>query len=131
LYQRVEVVPRLRNSLPVSVGDSADTARFAANAIGTWWAEMGQFRSPEATRLLVTADAGGSNGYRVRAWKAELAKLARETGLEITVCHYPPGTSKWNKIVIYTGVPGVYEVTNVPAPEPECLVRARLSTSCN
>ena len=82
----------------VSVGDSADTARFAANAIGTWWREMGQFRFPEATRLLVTADAGGSNGYRVRAWKVELAKLAKETGLEITVCHYPPGTSKWNKI---------------------------------
>jgi hypothetical protein len=55
----------------------------------------------------VCADAGGSSGYRIRAWKVELAKLAKETGLEITVCHYPPGTSKWNKIVLYTGFPGV------------------------
>jgi transposase len=82
----------------VTVGDSADTARFAVNAIRSWLAEMGRSRFPEATKLLVTADAGGSNGYRVRAWKFELAKLAAETGLEITVCHYPPGTSKWNKI---------------------------------
>ena len=59
---------------------------------------MGAERFPEAKRLLITADAGGSNGYRIRAFKVELAKLARETGLEITVCHYPPGTSKWNKI---------------------------------
>jgi hypothetical protein len=59
---------------------------------------MGAARFPNATRLLITADAGGSNGYRVRSWKVELAKLAAETGLEITVCHYPPGTSKWNKI---------------------------------
>ena len=73
---------------------------------------MGKPRFPRATRLLITADAGGSNGYRVRAWKKELAALADETGLEITVCHYPPGTSKWNKIVLYTGFPGVYEVTN-------------------
>ena len=59
---------------------------------------MGADRFPEATKLLITADAGGSNGYRVELWKVELAKLAAETGLEITVCHYPPGTSKWNKI---------------------------------
>ena len=59
---------------------------------------MGVARFPNATRLLITADAGGSNGYRVRAWKVELAKLAAETGLDITVCHYPPGTSKWNRI---------------------------------
>ena len=59
---------------------------------------MGRDRFPDADRLLITADAGGSNGYRVRAWKVELAKLAAETGLDITVCHYPPGTSKWNKI---------------------------------
>ncbi len=59
---------------------------------------MGLIRYPDATRLLITADAGGSNGYRVRMWKTELAKLAAETGLDITVCHYPPGTSKWNKI---------------------------------
>jgi len=82
----------------VSVGDNADTAAFAVNAIGRWWEQMGKARFPEATRLLVTADAGGSNGYRLRAWKVELARLAKETGLEITVCHYPPGTSKWNKI---------------------------------
>jgi transposase len=82
----------------VSVGDTADTAAFAVEAIRRWWATMGQPRFPGATRLLITADAGGSNGYRVRLWKVELAKLAQETGLEITVCHYPPGTSKWNRI---------------------------------
>jgi hypothetical protein len=82
----------------VSVGDDADTAGFAVATIGRWWAQMGQLRYPKAKRLLICADAGGSNGYRIRAWKVELAKLAKETGLEITVCHYPPGTSKWNKI---------------------------------
>jgi Rhodopirellula transposase DDE domain len=82
----------------VSVGDTADTAEFAVNAIRSWWTNMGQARFPDATKLLITADAGGSNGYRVRAWKAELAKLAAETSLDITVCHYPPGTSKWNRI---------------------------------
>ena len=82
----------------VSVGDDADTAGFAVATISRWWAQMGRLRYPDATRLLVCADAGASNGYRIRAWKVELAKLARETGLEITVCHYPPGTSKWNKI---------------------------------
>jgi transposase len=82
----------------VSVGDTADTAEFAVESIRRWWHQMGQERYPEATRLLITADAGGSNGYRVRAWKVHLAKLAAETGLEITVCHYPPGTSKWNRI---------------------------------
>ena len=82
----------------VSVGDSADTAAFAVEAIRRWWHSMGQPRFPRATKLLVTADAGGSNGHRVRLWKVELAKLAQEIGLEITVCHYPPGTSKWNRI---------------------------------
>ena len=82
----------------VSVGDSADTSSFAVEAIRRWWAEMGKARFPNATKLLVTADAGGSNGYRVRLWKIELARLAEETGLEITVAHYPPGTSKWNRI---------------------------------
>jgi hypothetical protein len=82
----------------VSVGDTADTAEFAVNAIRSWWTHMGRGRFPRATKLLVTADAGGSNGYRVRAWKLEVAKLAAETGLDITVCHYPPGTSKWNRI---------------------------------
>jgi hypothetical protein len=82
----------------VSVGDTADTAAFAVESIRRWWHAMGKQRFPDATRLLITADAGGSNGYRLRAWKVHLAKLAHETGLDITVCHYPPGTSKWNKI---------------------------------
>jgi hypothetical protein len=82
----------------VSVGDDADTAAFAVATIGRWWEQMGKERYPAARKLLVCADAGGSNGYRVRAWKVQLAKLAKETGLEVTVCHFPPGTSKWNKI---------------------------------
>jgi transposase len=82
----------------VSVGDTGDTASFAVEAIRRWWYSMGQTRFPDAARLLITADAGGSNGHRVKLWKVELAQLAEETGLEITVCHYPPGTSKWNKI---------------------------------
>jgi transposase len=82
----------------VNVGDTADTATFAVESIRRWWNQIGAVRFPDATRLLITADAGGSNGYRVRAWKVELAHLAEETGLAITVCHYPPGTSKWNKI---------------------------------
>jgi hypothetical protein len=81
----------------MSVGDDHDTSAFAVNTIRRWWETMGRARYPEATRLMVTADAGGSNGYRTKLWKVELAKLAAETGLEITVCHYPPGTSKWNK----------------------------------
>jgi transposase len=82
----------------VSVGDTGDTASFAVEAIRRWWYSMGQARFPDAAKLLITADAGGSNGHRVKLWKVELAKLAQETGLEVTVCHYPPGTSKWNKI---------------------------------
>jgi Rhodopirellula transposase DDE domain len=82
----------------VSVGVDHDTASFAVNAIRTWWQHVGSKRYPNSRRLLVTADAGGSNGYRLRLWKVELAKLAAETGLDITVCHYPPGTSKWNKV---------------------------------
>ena len=82
----------------VSVGDTADTASFAVEAIRRWWYSMGRPRFPDATKLLITADAGGSNGYRVKLWKVELAKLAHEIGLEITVVHYPPGTSKWNRI---------------------------------
>jgi transposase len=82
----------------VSVGDTADTARFAVESIRRWWEHMGRARFPGATRILITADAGGSNSYRNRLWKVELARFARETGLEVTVCHYPPGTSKWNKI---------------------------------
>ena len=82
----------------VSVGDTADTAEFAVESIRRWWNQMGRARFPVADRLMITADAGGSNGYRVRAWKVHLAALAAETGLRITVCHYPPGTSKWNRI---------------------------------
>jgi hypothetical protein len=80
------------------VGDTADTAEFAVESIRRWWNQMGGSRFPGATRLLITADAGGSNGYRLRAWKVELARLATDTGLAISVCHYPPGTSKWNRI---------------------------------
>jgi transposase len=82
----------------VSVGDTADTASVAVEAIRRWWSTMGKPRFPAATKLLITADAGGSNGYRVKLWKVELAKLAQEIGLEFTVVHYPPGTSKWNRI---------------------------------
>jgi hypothetical protein len=82
----------------VSVGTSCDTAAFAVNALRLWWQREGSLRYPGAGRLLVTCDAGGSNGYTSRLWKHELAVLAAETGLEITVCHFPPGTSKWNKI---------------------------------
>lgn len=82
----------------VSVGDVADTAEFAVESIRRWWDTLGKARFPKATKLMITADAGGSNGYRVRAWKKFVADLATETGLTITVCHYPPGTSKWNKI---------------------------------
>jgi hypothetical protein len=82
----------------VNVGTDHDTAAFAVESIRRWWHTRGSHDYPAATRLLITADAGGSNGYRSRAWKAELADLAVETGLAITVCHLPPGTSKWNKI---------------------------------
>jgi hypothetical protein len=82
----------------VSVGTSHDTAAFAVNGIRLWWREEGQFRYPGAARLLVTCDAGGSNGHRCRLWKDQLAVLAQETGLVTEVCHLPPGTSKWNKI---------------------------------
>lgn len=82
----------------VSVGVDHDTAAFAANAIKSWWTQMGRERYPNARTLLITADGGGSNGSRVRLWKVELQKLADELGLLITVCHLPPGTSKWNKI---------------------------------
>jgi len=82
----------------VSVGTDHDTAAFAAESIRRWWKAAGSSDYPLARRLLITADAGGSNGYRTRTWKAELAALAVETGLEITCCHFPPGTSKWNKV---------------------------------
>jgi transposase len=82
----------------VSAGTDHDTAAFAVESIRRWWKAAGNSDYPLARRLLITADAGGSNGYRTRAWKAELAALAVETGLEISCCHFPPGTSKWNKV---------------------------------
>src|SRR4051794_29814937 len=82
----------------VSVGITSDTAEFAVNAIRCWFDKMGRARYPAATRLMITADGGGSNGVRLRLWKRELQTLADETGLTISVCHFPPGTSKWNKI---------------------------------
>jgi transposase len=87
-----------RNTGWVSVGLDHDTAEFAVESIRRWWQSMGQQAYPKATRLLITADGGGSNGSRVRLWKLELQKFANETGLKIAVCHFPPGTSKWNKI---------------------------------
>ncbi len=82
----------------MSVGVDHDTAEFAVNAVRSWYASMGRERYPEASQLMITADGGGSNGSRVRLWKLKLQELADETGLSIPVCHYPPGTSKWNKI---------------------------------
>lgn len=82
----------------VSVGVDHDTATFAVESIRRWWESMGHQAYPKARRLLITADGGGSNGVRLRLWKRELQKLANELGLPITVCHLPPGTSKWNKI---------------------------------
>lgn len=82
----------------VSVGVDHDTAEFAVETLRRWWEKMGRARYPNATELLVTADGGGSNGTRVRLWKVALQRLADQTGLRISVCHFPPGTSKWNKI---------------------------------
>lgn len=82
----------------VSVGIDHDTAQFAVASIKSWWEYLGKERFPEATTLTITADCGGSNGYRTRLWKTELQRLADETGLTIRVCHFPPATSKWNKI---------------------------------
>jgi len=102
--------PKLKRAVPygvydihnntgwVSVGTDHDTASFAVNAIRRWWQAMGKKRYANPKGLMVTADGGGSNGYRVRLWKLELQKLANEIKLPITVCHLPPGTSKWNKI---------------------------------
>ena len=104
------VIPELGRAVPygvydiagnlgwVSVGIDHDTAAFAINAIRSWWKLMGCLRYPNARSLTITADGGGSNGSRVRLWKIELQKLADELGIPITVCHLPPGTSKWNKI---------------------------------
>lgn len=104
------IIPELGRAVPygvydiadntgwVSVGIDHDTATFATNAIRDWWRQMGRERYPDATRLMITADGGGSNGSRVRLWKLELQQLADELHMPITVCHLPPGTSKWNKI---------------------------------
>jgi transposase len=82
----------------VSVGTDHDTSAFAVATLRSWWDTIGKVRYPQAEKLLVCADGGGSNGYRIRAWKVELARFAAETGLHVTVCHLPPGTSKWNRI---------------------------------
>lgn len=82
----------------VNVGCDHDTATFAVESIRRWWESMGEDLYPDANRLLICADGGGSNGYRLRLWKVELQRWADETGLEVTVCHFPPGASKWNKI---------------------------------
>ena len=82
----------------VTVGRDHDTASFAVSSIRRWWEGMGQALYPHAPKLLICADGGGSNGSRLRLWKVELQRLAEQTGLTITVCHLPPGTSKWNKI---------------------------------
>ena len=104
------LIPDLGNAIPygvydlarnegwVSVGITHDTARFAVHAIRRWWRVMGRAAYPDTRALLITADAGGNNGSRVQLWKWELQQFANRTGLAITVCHFPPGTSKWNKI---------------------------------
>jgi transposase len=87
-----------RNEAGVTIGISSDTAEFAVAAIHRWWKRLGSKRYPKAKRVLITADSGGSNSPRTRLWRTELQKLSNATGLIIEVCHYPPGTSKWNKI---------------------------------
>lgn len=82
----------------LSVGVEGDTAAFAVETLRRWWVKFGRRRHRKAKRLLVSADTGGASGFRVRLWKRELAQLANETGLAITVCQFPPGTSKWNRI---------------------------------
>ncbi len=92
------VYDQTRNAGWVNVGTDHDTATFAVESIRKWWITMGREAYPKADRLLITADGGGSNGARVRLWKIELQSFANETGLVVSVCHFPPGTSKWNKI---------------------------------
>jgi hypothetical protein len=87
-----------KNKAFVNVGRSCDTGQFAVASIKQWWENMGKAQYPKANRLLIHADGGGSNGYRLKLWKYELQKFANEYNMEITVCHFPPGTSKWNKI---------------------------------
>ncbi len=109
----------------VSVGTDHDTASFAVHAIRRWWTSMGKKRHPDATRLMISADGGGSNGYRVRLWKVELQKLANELKLPITVCHLPPGASKWNKIEQASLQPRVRGRLG----KPRCRARAKSSTT--
>ncbi len=99
----------------VSVGTDHETAAFAVNTLRTWWNTQGRLAYPGARRLLITADSGGSNGSRRRAWKTGLAALAAGTGLEISVCHLPPGTSKWNKCVWPGGRRGAMKCSHWPA----------------
>jgi Rhodopirellula transposase DDE domain len=87
-----------RNEAWVSVGVDHDTAEFAVATLERWWREMGKKAYPTATKLLVTADGGGSNAPRTRLWRVELQRFADASGLDVSVCHFPPGTSKWNKI---------------------------------
>ena len=82
----------------VNVGIDKDTSEFAVQSIRNWWYNMGQYKFNQPSKLLITADGGGSNGSRVRLWKKEIQEFANETGMEISICHFPPGTSKWNKI---------------------------------
>ena len=88
----------IRNIGFVCVGISADTAEFAVASLTSWWKELGKEQYPNAEKIMITCDCGGSNGVRVRLWKYVLQEFANATGLEIHVCHYPPATSKWNKI---------------------------------
>jgi hypothetical protein len=87
-----------RNEAWVSVGIDHDTAEFAVATLERWWREMGKKAYPDATELLVTADGGGSNAPRTKLWRVELQRFADAAGLDVSVCHFPPGTSKWNKI---------------------------------
>ena len=95
---RMEFYDLSANAGWVSVGIDHDTAEFAVESIRRWWREMGEPLYPRAKRLLITADCGGSNGHRLRLWKVQLQRLANELRLALRVCHFPPGTSKWNKI---------------------------------
>ena len=92
------IYDQARNEAFVNVGTDHDTAAFALTSIRCWWQSMGRPAYPKATHLLITADCGGSNSARTRQWKLELQRFADETGLAVAVCHFPPGTSKWNKI---------------------------------
>src|SRR5450432_1363345 len=117
----------------VSLGIDHDTAEFAVNAVRRWHQVVGSVRYPKADRVLLTADGGGSNGSRVRLWKLELQKLADETGLSLQVCHYPPGTSKWNKIGVSRTHPRrkeVWSYTRDGGRPPEAGSQVQASNHC-